>query len=269
MTLLADLHEKVRNILKASGEKKAVVPTDPGDPDELQPDYRVGKASPTKGDLDKAENEDEESGLPKGDGKNEPVSAPKENRDPDAGDDEEDEDDEDELPGDDGEGRPLEKGFDEFGNKDLTDEEVREVLKSYSSAPNFGIETNPIPQNDLLTGGVDLKNVLDDVMALILHQQEKLDNYSSVMSDLKDEIARMKKGMDKHEREIAKAFDVLGDPKTALAALPRAINKALPEPPAAPLNNRGETLANQIFSDMKAGRIDSTRAMALCREARV
>lgn len=72
-------------------------------------------------------------------------------------------------------------------------------------------------------------------------------------------------------REIAEADEIwhLGDPKTALAALPRAINKALPEPPAAPLNNRGETLANQIFSDMKAGRIDSIRAMALCREARV
>jgi len=269
MTLLAELHEKVRSILKASGEKKAAVPTDPGDPDELQPDYRVGDASPTKADAKEAGSEEpaeDEEGIEGKDGKDSKAAVPGEERDDEA--EEEKPEDEDEPEGDDGVGRPLEKGFDEFGNRDMSDDEVRSILKSYATAPNFGIETNPIPQKDLLTEGVDLKGVLDDVLALILHQQEKLDNYSSVMDDLRAELARMKKGMAKNEREIAKAMDVLGDPKTAPGMAPRSVIKALiPAAPEAPAS-RGADLANTIYADLKAGRMTHEQAQAKCREAR-
>ena len=273
MTLLADLHDKVRSILKAAGEKKAVVPTDPGDPDELQPDYRVGKSSPTDADVKDAKEDGEDAQDGEGDGAcekcggkgcdecKEEAPAPEPNK--------EDSEQPEGLEEQPEKGRPVEKGFDEFGNKDLSDEEVREVLKSYADAPNFGIETNPIPQDDLLEGGVDLKKVLDDVMALILHQQEKLDNYSSVMDDLRAELARMKKGMGKNEREIAKAMDLLGDPKTAPGMPPRAVVKALiPAAPAAPAAPCGADLANTLFADLKAGRISQTQAQAMCREAR-
>ena len=269
MSLIAELHSKVRNILKAAGEKKAVVPSDPGDPDELQPDYRVGKASPTKADVAEAKDdqEDETEGVEGEKGNDDADAAPKENKD--AGLDEEDEDDEDEPEGDDGQGRPLEKGFDEFGNKDLSDTEVREILKGYASAPNYGPETSPLPTKDLLDGGEDLKAVLDDVLNLILHQQAKLENYSEVMDDLRAELARMKKGMGKNEREIAKAFEVLGDPKTAPGMPPRAVVKALiPAAPAAPAAPCGADLANTLFADLKAGRISQTQAQAMCREAR-
>jgi len=268
MSLFTEIQTQVRSLLKAAVEKaddkdkKAAVPGDPGDPDKLQPDYRVGNASPTDKDADEAKEEtgkaDEEGADPAADGAEAGAADGAEEgaEAPEAGEGDGDEEDDDDQ-------RPIAKGFDEFGNRDLDEAETRALLK----ALDYGV-TPPIDPKKILDGGEDLKGMLDDILALLVHQQGKLEANGAVMSDLLGEIARLKKGQAENEREITKALSALGNPLTAPAEAPRGIAKSFVPPTAVPTAINGEGLANEIFHDLKAGRIDSATAMAKCREAR-
>lgn len=266
MSLFAELQFKVRTLLKAAEEKgaddkagkKAVVPADPGDPDKLQPDYRVGDASPTDADTDEAKEatgKDDEEAEKDGDTQGETTDEEDEGEgeDPTVG-EEEDTDDQ----------RPIAKGFDEFGNRDLSEAETRSLLK----ALEYGV-TPPMSPEKIIAGGEDIKSVLDDIMALLVHQQGKLESNAAVMSDLLSEIARLKQGHADQEREITKALGLLGNPLTAPAEAPRGISKSFVPPSAMPAAMNGEALANEIFRDLKAGRISAETAQAKCREARM
>ena len=267
MSVLSALHDQVRSLLKSISEEKpekggkAAVPKDPGDPDELQPDYRVDGAQPSKKDMegakgngDEVEEEEEDGGAPPEDTEGEEV-------------DEEGEEPTDGEKAGAEEGRPVATGFDEFGNADISPEETRELLKSLK----YG-ETPPIPEEKLLDGGEDLKAMLDDILTLLAHATQKLEANSAIMSDLMSEIDRLKKGAARQERQITKALEALGNPITAPAAAPRGIAKSYANPQTppseAPVADKG-ALANDIFFAMRAGKMTHAEAISKCREARL
>jgi hypothetical protein len=269
MSVLSTLQTQVRLLLKAATEekpakgRKPAVPTDPGDPDELQPDYRVDGAQPSKKDLaddpdgdgDKDGNEveaDEEDG-----------GAPPET----TGEEEEEEDEKptvDEEEGADSQ-RPMAKSFDDFGNADLSAEETRNLLK----ALDYGV-TPPMAEDKLLDGGDDLKGILDDILVLLTHTTQKQERQDAIMNELLTEIDRLKKGAAKQDREITKAMAALGDPTRAPAAAPRAISKSFVNPgippEVAPVVDGG-ALANEIFFALKAGKMTPAEATQKCRAA--
>ena len=282
MSALSDLHTAVRSILKGIKEDpakkvggKAPVPTNPGDPDELQPDPRVGDASPTKADATKAKADAE----PETDGEADPeadpegedgeVNPPATTKEEEGGEGDTtttgEEGDDPENPQRPGAKRPVAKGFDEFGNRDLEPGEVRSLLK----ALEYGV-TPPMTQDKLLHEGENLKAVLDDILKFLTHAAQKMEGHDVIMGDIFAELDRLKKGSDVHDREIAKALSLYGDPTKAPAEAPRAISKSLvlpSTPPAAPALP-GADVANEIYSALKAGKMTNAQAMQRCRETR-
>jgi hypothetical protein len=285
MSVLSELQTKVRSLLKAVAEDKTpdkgrrpAVPADPGDPDELQPDYRVGDASPTKADAEKAKDE----AKPEVDGEANPgedpagedgtVDPPKTTEEEEAGESEKPnpgeegtEGEDPERPSDKDKNRPVAKGFDEFGNRDLDPGEVRSLLK----ALEYGV-TPPMAQDKLLHEGEDLKTVLDDILKFLTHAAQKMESHDVIMSDLFAELDRLRKGADVHDREIAKALNMLGNPTTAPAEAPRALAKSFTPPTAVPAAQAlpGADVANEIYSAMRAGKMTNAEAMQKCRETR-
>jgi hypothetical protein len=284
MSVLSELQSAVRGILKSLDDKKpkaddkaqkTPVPDDPGDPDELQPDPRAKGASPTKGDLNKAKEDgsdpdgdtrpddeggdDGESTEGQEDGSENADDGTEPDNKGDATEPDKDPDDKDDK------GRPVSKGFDEFGDRDMSPDEVRRLMKSL----DYGV-TPPIPEDKLLNGGEDLEATLKDILTLLTHVTQSMESNQAITSDLMSEIERMKKGMAEHDRQITKALQTLGDPLTAPAEVPRAISKAIVTPPAAPANPAlpGAEVADQIFAGLKSGAMTHAQAMQKCREAR-
>lgn len=223
---------RVRTLLKAlGGEEKdgvAPVPNAPPDPDALPTDSRMDGASPSEGDLaDAGAHQAPQGEAPGPDGE---------------GDDDGDEG---------GDGRPVQKGFDDFGNHDLSDDEVRELLKSFGVTP-------PTDEDKIAKGGVDVESVLEAIL-------QGMERQNAVIVDLKKEVARLRSGHAENERSIAKALDALADPRTAPAAPPRAVAKALPAEPAPQGAVNRADLATRLFEDVRAGRLSPEAARAQAR----
>lgn len=270
--VLKALGDQARAILKAiTPDKKkdgeAPVPVPPPDPDALPTDTRVegADASPKKGDLDKAGESQAAAPQPPAGGEGEgeggaPAPAKPEGGEPDpeggepkpeggepdpeGGEGEEDEEG--------GEGRPVKKSFDEFGNRDLGPDEMRQMLKSYGITP-------PATEDEAAHGGEDVESILASILSA-------LESQNKVISDLKAEVARLQSGNVERDRSIAKALDSLADPRLAPAAPARAITKANAEaqPPAEVLTEA--QFATQVFSDVRAGKLTDDQARVKVRE---
>lgn len=254
--LLAGIQVRVREIMKAiAGPEKpgrdVEVPTPPGDPDEIQPDARVGDASPTTADIKEAK----EDAAP-------PPPPPMEGGD---GDGDEGGDGSGDGDGDEGKEKPPfmkalgdGDGFDSFGNKDMSPAETRGMEKAYGNG------TGHVEPKELLDGGPDLMTLLVQLLDTI---EDNHVRQSMVLDELKAEVAKLKSGQSVNDRKISKALEDFGVLATT-APKPRAFTKALPEPPPAPEAPTSKEVSNDIFRKMKAGQMSTNDAMAKARQLR-
>lgn len=235
---IADLTARAREILKALApedkEATARVPVPPEDPDAIEPDPRVGDASPEAEEIEEA-GEEAEAGEPEGaEGGEEP--APEE---------------EPEEPAEKAFAEDGNEEFDAHGNRDMDPEELRSMAKAYGNG------TGLAEPEELAKGGLDLEGTLSAILNV-------LEDQNAVIKELRSEMTKLKAGSKENERKLAKAFETLGDLRVPVPAGPKAITKALPEPPAGPVVNP----ADKIYTDLKAGRMSHEDAMRMCRELR-
>ena len=146
--ILAALGERARSILKAleTDKKETSVPVAPPDPDALPADPRIAgaDASPKEADIKEA-------------GESQPAQAPPGTEDEGASTEGGEASPEDDTDEDEGEGRPVKKGFDEFGDADLDPEEMRSLLKAYGVTP-------PAEEDKIKAGGVDVEGILEAIL---------------------------------------------------------------------------------------------------------
>ncbi|HWQ08264.1 MAG TPA: hypothetical protein VN436_04125, partial [Holophaga sp.] len=150
------------------------------------------------------------------------------------------------------EGRPVKKGFDEFGNRDLGPDEMREMLKAYGVTP-------PVLEDEAAHGGEDIEGILASILSALQSQNK-------VVNDLKAEVARLRGENVERDRSIAKALDSIADPRMAPAAPVRAITKANPEaqPPAGAQTEA--QFSTQLFADVRDGKLTADQARVKARE---
>lgn len=261
----AKIQGQVREVLKSIGALKpgAVAAEPPADPDAL--DQRLDGAAPTEGGMAAAGAEaaagsggaGADGSDPEGEG-----GSPE----PDGNEDDDDASDSGGDEGDEGdEGRPVNKsladddGSDVFGNKDLSDEEVRALAKSYGNG------TGKADPEDLLKGGPDLEGVLASILRGMEDQQ-------IILQALHDEITSLKAGQTATNRRLSKALTDLQPgaelanppvPIPAPKAVTRVAVKALGEG-----TSQVRLTPDQIFHQMKAGTLTQDAAVAAARQAR-
>ncbi len=253
--MFANLAEKARSILKslnegeakgegkdqAEDQKKNPVPEPPADPDRL--DSRVGDASPTSEDLDKAKESGDDAGA-----------------DADQGDD-----------------------FNEFGHKDMDPEEfggddaAAESKPDKESADDEGDdEGREIKKGLAEVGHMEPTDTLEDITepdmnALFLELLQELKSQNNIIAKLTQTVAELEAGFKGQGRELKKAladnatlqsrFDKLHETVPASAA-PRAITKALGSDGAdAPLSRA------QVQALAESGKLSSLEVALLCQRA--